>query len=318
MRHASESSRVNVPFKVLPAHSEFADPVLKLLKRPFPLGASDDFANLREEDIHCPDSLSVVILLHVEGLDLLRIACEDDRLLEMLLHKVSLVLALEVNAPIYRILELDSVLCSLLKNPDSLGVLKPYELCSDHAPESLDETVVVFVVEEPYIVNAVLQCPGNQVFDEFLRKVHIVLYIVECHLRLNHPELSKMSRGIGILSPECRAECIDFANGSRSKFAFELSAHGKAGLLPEKILIVVDFALLVPWKRFVKIQSGHLEHLSCTLTVRLSDERCVEINEALFLEECMNRIGHGVPDSEYRSKGVCPHSHVGNRPEILQ
>ena len=56
-------------------------------------------------------------------------------------------LALEVNAPIYRILELDSVLCGLLKNPDSLGVLKPYELCSDHAPESRDETPVVFVVE---------------------------------------------------------------------------------------------------------------------------------------------------------------------------
>ena len=46
----------------------------------------------------------------------------------MLLDKVALVLALKVNTPIDRILELDAILHSLFENLDTLCVFKPYEL----------------------------------------------------------------------------------------------------------------------------------------------------------------------------------------------
>ena len=52
--------------------------------------SSDDFADLGEEHVHGADGLAVLVLLHVEGLDVARIVGEDDRTLEVLLHQVVL------------------------------------------------------------------------------------------------------------------------------------------------------------------------------------------------------------------------------------
>ena len=106
MRNCSESSGINVPFEVLSAHSEFIYALFKFFKRSLSLRSSDDFSDFREKHICSADCLAVLILLHVECLDVLRIVSKDYRLLEMLLHQVSLMFALQVHAPFYRVFEL--------------------------------------------------------------------------------------------------------------------------------------------------------------------------------------------------------------------
>ena len=97
VRAASEPAGIDVPLKVIPAHLQFVNACFKFLERSLSFGTSNDLTDLREKHIHCADSLSVLILLHIEGLDVLRIAGEDDRLLEMLLNEI------ENNLPIQQL-----------------------------------------------------------------------------------------------------------------------------------------------------------------------------------------------------------------------
>ena len=51
-------------------------------------------------------------------------------------------------------------------------------------------------------VRSYLQSIGNEVFEVVLCKVHIISQVSECNLRLNHPELSKVSGCVAVLSSE--------------------------------------------------------------------------------------------------------------------
>ena len=90
--------------------------------------------------VHCADSLAVLVLLHVESLDFLRIVGENYGLLEVLLHEIALVLALEVGAPVYGEFEL---LASIPpKNLHALAVAETHEIILDHEFQTLDEVLV--------------------------------------------------------------------------------------------------------------------------------------------------------------------------------
>ena len=136
------------------------------------------------------------------------------------------------------------------------------------------------LVEELEIVTAVVKRVLHQMLDEVLCQVHIIIDVVECHLRLHHPELCKVSRGVGILRTESRSESVNLTQSGGAEFALELAAHCEAGLFSEEILRIINFSLLVSWDVF-EVQGSDLEHLTRSLTVRSSDERGVEIIESL-------------------------------------
>ena len=102
-------------------------------------------------------------------------------------------LALKVSTPAYRIFPFYS---GSLKDLDTLCVGKAYEFSICYALKSLDKLVVISVVEELDVVVSVVKGILHKVLDEFLREVHVVLDVVECHLRLDHPELCKVARSV--------------------------------------------------------------------------------------------------------------------------
>ena len=185
------------------------------------LGAADDFADVGEEDVHGADSLAVLVLLHVEGLDFLGVVCEDYGLLEVLLDEIALVLALEVRTPVYGELEF---LAGLLENLHALGVGKADEVVMEHELEALDETLVEMLGKEFDVIAAVVECITDAVLYELLGEVHVVGNVVEGHLRLNHPEFGEVTRSVGVLGAEGRAEGVDFTEGRGAELAFKLTA----------------------------------------------------------------------------------------------
>ncbi len=72
-----------------------------------PLRTTDEFADLWHQDIHGSDGLLIVVELHVEGLDSLRIV-DDNRWLGVdLLADVTFMLRAEIITPLRILLEFD-------------------------------------------------------------------------------------------------------------------------------------------------------------------------------------------------------------------
>ena len=65
------------------------------------LAAADELADLGYQHVHGGHGAPVVVLAHVEGLDGARVVEHDHRLPAHLLRQVTLVLALQVHAPLH-------------------------------------------------------------------------------------------------------------------------------------------------------------------------------------------------------------------------
>ena len=110
MRAAAVAARVEVPPHVLHRDVELLDAAHQLVVVLLAHRATNDLANLREEHVGALHGETrealllagldrLVVQLHVEGLDLLRVVDHDDGLLEVLLHQVAFVLGGQVDAP---------------------------------------------------------------------------------------------------------------------------------------------------------------------------------------------------------------------------
>ena len=60
----------------------------------------------------------------------------------------------------------------------------------------------------------------------------------------------------------------------------------------------------------VEVLRGYLEHVSCTLTVRSRDQRCMEIVETMLMEISMDSHRHIMTDTHYCTKGIGTQTHV--------
>ena len=134
-------------------------------------------------------------------------------------------------------------------------------------------------------------------------QVHVVLYLVEGHFGLYHPELGQVAGSVGVLGPECRSECVDLAQGHRSELTLELTADGQVGVAAEEVLRPVHLSFRSAG-RIAHVEGSHLEHSACTLSVRCCDEGCVKVVETLVVEVFVNGVCHGVADSQHGSEGV--------------
>ena len=206
MRHGTVFPGVDIPAVVLQrkpvalhVRQQHVEPLLTL-------AATHDLADPRHQQVHRGHRLVVVVQPHVERFDLLRVVEDRRRLLEMLLGQPALMFALEVQAILDRILE---ALPRLLQNRHRLGVGDPLERILRHELQPLAQALVDELLEDRKVAVLVFQRLLHQVFHHRLRQVHVALQIAESHLRLDHPELRRVARGIRILRAESRPEGVD-------------------------------------------------------------------------------------------------------------
>src|SRR5215467_12921451 len=77
----------------------------------------------------------------------------------------------------------------------------------------------------------------NDVAEEVLGECHYVIQVCVCDFGLNHPKLSQVATGLGLLGAESRTEAINLAEGGGSSFVIELAGLREVGLA---ILKVID------------------------------------------------------------------------------
>ena len=134
------------------------------------LRAANDLADAGRKNVHRGDGLAVVVLAHVEGLDVLRIIHHGHGATDVGLGQPTLVLALHVDAPLDGVVELHALAHSVLERGDGIGVVHPGEVGGDELLEALDAGLVDALGEELHVVGAFgeqgLEHEFQQVFGE--------------------------------------------------------------------------------------------------------------------------------------------------------
>ena len=182
----------------------------------FTLASADDLADAGNQTVHSGHRLVVVVHLHIECFDLLRIIGHEDRAFEDLLGQVTLMLGLEIASPGYFIFEFVVV---LFQKFNCFGVGDMAEIRAGHMVQAFQQALVNEGIKEVHFFRRMLQNIADNIFQHCFRQIHIVLQICESHLRLDHPEFSRMAGGIGIFRTESRSEGVDVAEGLGESFA---------------------------------------------------------------------------------------------------
>ncbi len=141
----------------------------------------------------------------------------------------------------------------------------------------------------------------------------------EGHLGLDHPELGQVPRGVRVLGAERRAERVDLAQRAGEDLAFELAADGEIGRAVEEVLGVVDVAPAgCRLGQLGRVERGDAEHLAGAFAVAGGDDRRVDVEEALLLEEVVDRAADAVAHPRDGAERVGPRPQVGDRAQELE
>ena len=84
----------------------------------------------------------------------------------------------------------------ILQYLNTLSIRQTYEIFFQYALQTFYQPLIEHVIQELHIIGTVIQSPFHTVFDKLFRQIHVIRNIIECHFRLNHPELGKMTGGI--------------------------------------------------------------------------------------------------------------------------
>ena len=295
-------------------HAQLLDALLQQLVAVLTLASADDLADTGDQAIHSSDGLSVLVQLHVESLDLLRVVGDEDGLLEDLLGEAALVLGLQIAAPEHLVIE---TIVVLLQDLDGLGVGDAAKIGIHHVVQTIQQSLVHKAVEEVHLLRAVLQHIADHIFQHGLGQLHIVLKIREGDLRLDHPELRRMACGVGILGAEGGAEGVNRTECLAEGLHVQLTADSKVRLLAEEVLTVVHLAVR-SLRDIVQVKGGDVEHLARAFSVAGGDQRSVDIHKTALLEEAVDRVGQNGAHPERRLEQVGAGAKMGDGPEELR
>lgn len=260
------AAEVQVVLVLVLLHAELLDAALEDVEALLALGAADDLSDAGDEAVRGGDRLAVVVLAHVERLDVLGVVGDERGLLEVLLREVALVLGLEVDAPLDRVLELVAGRLGVRQDLDGVRVGDAREVACGDVLQALLQALVHELVEHVELIRAVLHHVVDDVLEHLLGHIHLALEIAERHLGLDHPELRRVATGVGVLRAERGAERVDVAEAHGEVLCLELAGDGEVGLLAEEVLAVVDLAVLGKG-RVGRVDRGDAEHLSGALGI---------------------------------------------------
>ena len=122
-----------------------------------------------------------------------------------------------------------------------------------------------------------------------------------------------MTRGVGILRAEGRAEGVDLGKRHAIGFDVELTGNGKECFAPKKIFRVIHFAFvraIVDARQIHHVECRYTEQFARTLGIAGGDDRRIHPQETAFMKEAMNRLRHRVPHARGGTH------HIGARPQV--
>ena len=297
---ASVATEIEIPAVVLLLESKLVHTFEQNVESFFTLASADDLSDTGNEKVHCGNGLSVVVQSHIEGLYFLRIIYNEYRLLEYFLGEISLMLGLEVASPFYRVLEL---LTALLKKLYRFCISNLFVIACRKSVKPVKQGLVNKAVEEFKLCHALVKDVIYNMLYHIPGKLHIIVKVSKSDLGLYHPELCRMTRGVGVFRAEGRAEGINVTECHSVCLALKLSRNRKVCALSEEVLRKINASVLV-FGRISHIESSDSEHFARALTVRACDKRGMNIYEASVMEELVDSEGYLASYTENSRKQI--------------
>ena len=126
-----------------------------------------------------------------------------------------------------------------------------------------------------------------------------------------------MPAGVGVLRPERRSKRVDPAQSQTIGLDVELSGNSKKSLAAEEVTREVRSTIGVP-RQVCEVECADAEQLSRSLGVGSRDDRSVDPQVAVGVEELVDRLRQAVPDARDRSERIGPRPQMGDFPEKLE
>src|SRR5689334_24569333 len=126
-----------------------------------------------------------------------------------------------------------------------------------------------------------------------------------------------MAAGIRVLRAERRAERIDLRHRHAIGFDVELSGDGEERLAPEEVLAEVNFALGRA-RQIHEVERRDAEQLAGAFRIRSGDDRRIDPEKAMLVEETMDRLCDGVAHACDGADHVGARAQMRDLPEELE
>ena len=153
--------------------------------------------------------------------------------------------------------------------------------------------------------SSVSKCELQQPF----RQRRIVRQVGEGDLRLDHPELGEVTARVRVLRAERRPERVDLGEREAVRLHVELPRHRQERLAAEEILREIHLALRRA-RQVGEIQRRHPEQRPRPLRIGRGDDRRIDPEEAVLVEEPVDRLRQRVSHSRRRRNHVGPRAQM--------
>ncbi len=173
------------------------------------------------------------------------------------------------------------------------------------------------LVEEGEVFLSFVQQRREGVFQQCFRQCRIVREVGERDLRLDHPELGEVAAGVRVLGAEGRPEGINLGQRQAVGLDIELPRDRQERLAAEEILREIDLALLGA-RQVGEIQGRHPEQCPGPLRVGGGDDRRIDPEKPVLVEEPVDRLCQAVPHARRRADDVGARPQMRDLAQILQ
>ena len=183
--------------------------------------------------------------------------------------------------------------------------------------QTFNQPLVHKLIEEIHLFRRIFQNIIDDIFQHGFGQGHIVIQVRKGHLRLDHPELCRMTGRVGIFCTEGWTKGINIPESHRKGLSVQLSADGQIRFFTKEILRIIHMTFLI-LRHIFRVQCRHTEHLTGSFTVTSGNQWRMHINKIPFLEKFMDCIGNQGAYTEHRLEGIRPCPQMGHGPQIFK
>ena len=210
-------SQVKIPVIVFQVQTKLFHTLYQDVITFLTLASANQFTDARYQHIHSGHGFIVIVEAHIECFDLFWIIGDKNRHFVNLLCQISLMLCLQITAPVDRIFKFILV---LFQNLNRFCIGNLFEISSHQVVQTLYQSLIIEIIEEFHFLWAGIQYIFDDILQHIPCKSHAIVKICKCDFRFYHPEFRCMTGSIAVFCTESWSKRIHLSKSHRHAFCF--------------------------------------------------------------------------------------------------